>query len=196
MGLLIVPKVNKCLFIRSERIFSSDLPILFIGEDQLEPQGSDQDRISTSSDYSGAHHNQILFSMSCIINPLFPTPAMALRLKRDVINTPYTTDSPILGQVILEPRAPLDISQITITLSGMSISRKSGSKQSQCYQVSIRSAHFHGKDILILSLSQFLRKQQQILPQSRQFDFSKSSSNSKSLTMGAKTYIFPFSIAV
>lgn len=75
--------------------------------------------------------------MSCIINTLFPTPVMALRLKRDVINTTYTTDSPILGQVILEPSAPLHISQIKITLSGMSISRKSGSKQSQCHQASI-----------------------------------------------------------
>ncbi|OQE20477.1 hypothetical protein PENSTE_c013G07859 [Penicillium steckii] len=100
---------------------------------------------------------------------------MALRLKRDVINTTYTTESPILGQIILEPRAPLDISQITITLSGTSISRKSGSRQSQCHQ--------------------FLRKQQQILPQYGQFGFSKSSSNSNSLTMGAKAYVFPFSIS-
>lgn len=65
-------------------------------------------------------------------------PTIALHLNRDGINPTYTTGDPILGHVVIEPKVPLGVSQITITLSGLSILRNHDNKTSQYHKVSLR----------------------------------------------------------
>lgn len=128
--------------------------------------------------------------MSCIFGPLFSVPAIALCLKRDKIKTTYTTNDLLLGHVIIELKAPVDISQITVTLSGLSISRKDGARHRQSHQA--RLGLFIGEKTPMLTLFQFLQRTQQVFPQHGHFDVN----TSKSQMMGAKRYIFPFSLVV
>lgn len=129
--------------------------------------------------------------MACILNPFFPAPSIALHLNWDGKNLPNSTKNDFLeGHVIIELKAPVDISQITVNLSGLSISRLEGSRHSQSHQVCFDSLKYETESTLIAF--QFIRATQQVYPQCGELG----AKSSKSRTLALKQHSFPFSLKV
>ncbi|KAJ5995210.1 hypothetical protein N7481_002187 [Penicillium waksmanii] len=97
-------------------------------------------------------------------------PTISLQLHQGKDKPKSAPNDHLVGHVILELKAPVDISQISVTLSGRSISRLDGTRHSQSHQ--------------------FFQTTHQVFPQSAELDVR----SSKSRTMGPKQYAFLFSL--
>lgn len=75
--------------------------------------------------------------MSCILHPFFSVPTISLELQQNKDKPKSATNDHLVGHVILELKAPVDITQISVTLSGRSISRLDGTRHSQSHQASL-----------------------------------------------------------
>ncbi|RAK80239.1 uncharacterized protein BO72DRAFT_371571 [Aspergillus fijiensis CBS 313.89] len=95
---------------------------------------------------------------------------MTLNLELEKSKPVYTNHDHITGHVILEPQASINLSQITVTLSGHSICRIEASGHSESLQL--------------------FKETRQVLHRYGEF-----SAGSKSLTLGSKRYAFPFHVS-
>lgn len=76
--------------------------------------------------------------MSCIISPFLSVPTIALSVVQGKSDVKSASGDHLLGHIILDLKAPMDILQITVALSGLSISRLDGTRHSQAHRVSSR----------------------------------------------------------
>ncbi|PYH76999.1 hypothetical protein BO82DRAFT_406608 [Aspergillus uvarum CBS 121591] len=109
--------------------------------------------------------------MSFMMSFFDPTSCMESQVELDKREPTYTNNDCVSGRLILNLDSPVDISQITVTLLGRSISRMEGSSHTECHQL--------------------IQEAQQIFPPCGQLD----QDTSRFRTLGPKQYTFPFSVA-
>ncbi|RAH67292.1 uncharacterized protein BO66DRAFT_458130 [Aspergillus aculeatinus CBS 121060] len=96
---------------------------------------------------------------------------MDLQIELDKRESTYSSNDCVTGHVILNLDSPVDISQITVTLLGRSISRMERLSHTECHQL--------------------IQETLQIFPPCGQLD----QNTSRFRTLGPKQYTFPFSLA-
>lgn len=129
--------------------------------------------------------------MSFMMSYFVPTSRMDLQIELDKPEPTYTNNDCVTGHVILNLDSPVDISQITVTLLGRSVSRMERSSHTECHQVCFLN-YLWRPVICRLTLSKLIQETLQIFPPCGQLD----QNTSRFRTLGPKQYIFPFSLAV